>query len=184
MEYRDDHESREVPPPADEPGGGETHEFEGFIPENHEPAGLGMDVDAIDYKPETDLKELFSVMTRDARTEIGEDEREIIAVIRYLGGDGHRYRRERQRAMNRVVSEIYSPPRVAASINLLPELRLIPGFSLDLTFDINIKDFLDGYSNFTLVYLDVLVNFHQFQINEITVPKTLQEMKGSTFLAI
>ena len=73
------------------------------------------------------------MMTRDVRTEIAEDEREIIAVIRSLGGDGRRYRRERQRAVNKVVSEIYSPPRVAAAIRLLPELRLIPGFSLDLT---------------------------------------------------
>jgi hypothetical protein len=32
-----------------------------------------------------------------------------------------------------VVSEIYSPPRVTAAIKLLPELRLIPGFALDLT---------------------------------------------------
>ena len=92
-----------------------------------------MDVDAIDYNPETDLKELFSVTTRDTRAEIADDEREIIAVIRSLGGDGHKYRRERQRAVKRVVSEIYSPPRVAAAIKLLPELRLIPGFSLDLT---------------------------------------------------
>ena len=34
--------------------------------------------------------------------------------------------------MKMVVSEIYSPPRVAAAIKLLPELRLIPGFPLDL----------------------------------------------------
>ena len=35
--------------------------------------------------------------------------------------------------MKAVVSEIYSPPRVTACIRLLPELRLIPGFALDLT---------------------------------------------------
>ena len=29
--------------------------------------------------------------------------------------------------------EIYSPPRVTAATKLLPELRLIPGFALDLT---------------------------------------------------
>ena len=97
-EYRDDRESREVPFPADEPGGGKTHDFEGSLPENHGPAGLGMDVAAIYYKPETDLKELFTGTTRDVRAEIAEEEREIIAVI------------WSQRAVKRVVSEIYSPP--------------------------------------------------------------------------
>ena len=31
------------------------------------------------------------------------------------------------------MSEIYSAPRTAAAIKLLPELRRIPGFALDLT---------------------------------------------------
>ena len=35
--------------------------------------------------------------------------------------------------MKAVVLEIYSPPRVTAATKLLPELRLIPGFALDLT---------------------------------------------------
>ena len=41
-------ESREVPPSADEPGGGKTHDVEGFMPESHRPAGLGKDVDVIE----------------------------------------------------------------------------------------------------------------------------------------
>ena len=32
-----------------------------------------------------------------------------------------------------MVSEIYSPPRVTAAAKLLPELKIIPGFALDLT---------------------------------------------------
>ena len=56
---RVEHRQPEAPPPADELGGSETHDFEGCIPENPGPAGLGMDVDAVDYKPEADLKELF-----------------------------------------------------------------------------------------------------------------------------
>ena len=35
--------------------------------------------------------------------------------------------------MRAVVSEIYSPPRVTAAAKLLPELKLILGFALDLT---------------------------------------------------
>ena len=62
-----------------------------------------------------------------------EDNDEILAVIKSLGGDHGKYRRERRRALRAVVSEVYSPPRVTAATKLLPELRLIPGFALDLT---------------------------------------------------
>ena len=93
-----------------------------------------MDVGAINYKPETDLKELFSMITMDVKSEIAKNEREMMAGVRSLGWDSHRYRRERPRALKNVVSEIYSQPRVAAAIKLVPELQLIPGFVLlDLT---------------------------------------------------
>ena len=36
-------------------------------------------------------------------------------------------------ALNRIVGEVCSPPRVAAAANMLPSLRLIPGLSWDLT---------------------------------------------------
>ena len=84
-------------------------------------------------RPETDLQELMAVMQRDERIEIAEHDREIIGIVKSLGGDGGKYRRERKRAIRQVVSEIYSPPRVTAAAKLLPELRLIPGFALDLT---------------------------------------------------
>ena len=51
--------------------------------------------------------------------------REIMIVFRALGGDQQRYRRERSRAVNAIVSEVYAPPRVTAATKLLPELRLI-----------------------------------------------------------
>ena len=35
--------------------------------------------------------------------------------------------------MRAVVAEIYSPPKVTAACKLLPELKLILGFALDLT---------------------------------------------------
>ena len=59
---------------------------------------------------------------------------DIMAVIKSLGGHGGKYRRERMKGLKAIVSEVYSPPRVtAAATKLLPELRLIPGFALDLT---------------------------------------------------
>ena len=73
------------------------------------------------------------MLHRDEKQEVRDTNQEILAVIRSLGGDRGRYRRERKRAIKHVVSEIYSPPRVTAATKLLPELRLIPGFALDLT---------------------------------------------------
>ena len=53
--------------------------------------------------------------------------------IRALGSNGRKYVRERARGIKAAVSEIYSPPRVTAATQLLPELKIIPGFALDLT---------------------------------------------------
>ena len=88
---------------------------------------------AVEDQPSTDLKELMSLLHRDERQEVHDDNLEILAVIRSLGGSRSRYRRERHRALKRVVSEIYPTPRVTAATKLLLELKLIPGFSLDLT---------------------------------------------------
>ena len=57
-----------------------------------------------------------------------------------------KYKRERKAAIRAVVWEIYSPLRVTAAVKLLPELRMIPGFALDLTVvdsDCRLWDFDD-----------------------------------------
>ena len=58
---------------------------------------------------------------------------EIMSVVRARGGNNRKFRRDRNKAVKAVVSDIYSPPRVTAAAKLLPELRAIPGFALDLT---------------------------------------------------
>ena len=57
----------------------------------------------------------------------------MTAVLNSLGADTAKYRRERSKSTRAVVSMIYSPPRVTAATKLLPELRIIAGFALDLT---------------------------------------------------
>ena len=91
-----------------------------------------MDIDTVETV-EQDLQELFNVMTRDAVVQIRERNDEILNVVRALGGNTGKYQRERRAAIKAVVSEIYSPPRVTAAAKLLPELKIIPGFALDLT---------------------------------------------------
>ena len=116
-----DDESREVPPSPDEPGGGETREYggEAFVaePPAHEDS---MDVNVVEDKPETELNNLMALLHRDEKVQVESANREILVVIRSLGGDCGKYKRERARALKAVVSEIYSPPRVTAASKLLP----------------------------------------------------------------
>ena len=60
-------------------------------------------------------------------------EKEILLAVRDLGGSRQAYKRERKDALRRIVSEIYSPPRVASAAKLLPSLKIIPGASMDIT---------------------------------------------------
>ena len=50
-----------------------------------------------------------------------------------MAGNVGQYRRERRRGFKAIVSEVYSAPRTTAAVKLLPELKLVPGFALDLT---------------------------------------------------
>ena len=79
------------------------------------------------------MAELERALNLAYRDEMRDDDREFLQVIGQLGGSRHRYLRERRRAVKHIVSEIYSPPRVTAAAKLLPELRCVPGFALDLT---------------------------------------------------
>jgi len=60
-------------------------------------------------------------------------EDEVIMLVGAMGGDVKGYRRERRQAAQRMIAEVYSPPRVTAMIKSLPSLKLVPGFALDLT---------------------------------------------------
>ena len=61
-------------------------------------------------------------------------------LLQQLGSSGGSYRREARSACNRIVSEMYSPPRVTAEIQRQRHRHLVPGFALDLT----VKDPEDG----------------------------------------
>ena len=54
-------------------------------------------------------------------------------MIGQMGGCSRSYSRERKTAFNKLVSEVYSPPRVSALAKAMPSYGLQPGFALDLT---------------------------------------------------
>ena len=83
-------ESGEVPPPTDEPGRGETRISDDGPrgpPTEFSPAPDLMDVNIAD-SPDTDLSKLLGLMHRDERIEIENANREILSVIKSLGGNG------------------------------------------------------------------------------------------------
>ncbi len=57
---------------------------------------------------------------------ISQCEREILLSIRGLWGSRAAYKHGRKNALNRIVSEGDSLPRVAVAAKLLPSLRVIP----------------------------------------------------------
>ena len=62
-----------------------------------------------------------------------DEDMDMSTMLIQLGAPAKGYQRERNKAYNRIVSEIYSPPRVARMVESMPELKLIPGMALDLT---------------------------------------------------
>ena len=94
------------------------------------------DMDALtEYMGTKSVSHVLHALDREQADIIRQCEREILLSIRDLGGSRGAYKRERKKALNRIVSEVYSPPRVAAAAELLPSLRIIPGASLDITVD-------------------------------------------------
>ena len=62
-----------------------------------------------------------------------QDDADYMYLISSMGASPGPFRRERRAASRRVVSEMYSPPRVTRAISTMPGCDLIRGFTLDLT---------------------------------------------------
>ena len=60
------------------------------------------------------LDKLVGLLDKATHDEARELDAEIMQIIGSLGGNSGKYGRERGRAMNAILSEIYSPPRVSA----------------------------------------------------------------------
>ena len=58
---------------------------------------------------------------------------ETAQIVATFGGRRTGYQRERRQAVQRMIAEIYSAPRVTKAMKLMPSLELVPGFALDLS---------------------------------------------------
>ena len=79
------------------------------------------------------MRHLMKLMNQAEADEARKLNQEILSLVRNLGGDSAKYRRERSRAVRAVVSEIYSLPCVSAVAKLCPSYGILPGFALDRT---------------------------------------------------
>ena len=88
--------------------------------------------DFLESHPNLAASKQMRKMAQQTAEESEEDIREVLATIARLGGSARKYAREKKNAVNRMVAEVYSEPRVTAAARVLPSLKLILGFVMDL----------------------------------------------------
>ena len=88
-----------------------------------------------DAETEDDLQPILNLIEQDELLykELTEHAAETAQIVASLGGRRTGYQRERRQAAQRMISEIYSAPRVTKVMKLMPSLDLVPGFALDLS---------------------------------------------------
>ena len=101
---------------------------EAGAPEDADMGGGGHDYGDVDI-----LQPIMNMTAEPIQAAIKTTDQEVMELVDLLGGDAKRYRKQRRKQLKVMVSEFYSPPRVAAAAKLLPQLGVLPGFSLDLT---------------------------------------------------
>ena len=62
-------------------------------------------------------------------------EDEYMNLLGTLGVQSKSFRRETRKAFKRIVTEIYSPPRVTRMASLMPSMKLLPGYAFDISQD-------------------------------------------------
>ena len=82
---------------------------------------------------ENDLDRFCLSLTPAGELETRYVDGQILGLVKTLGCDVDSYRADRALAVSRIVSELYSQPRVSAAAKMLPSLKCLPGFALDLS---------------------------------------------------
>ena len=88
-----------------------------------------VNAEAADIQPILDLIEQEKLLS----SEIVKSAAETSRIVAAPGSQRTGYRRERRQAVRQMVAEVYSAPRVTKALKLMPSLKLLPGFALDLS---------------------------------------------------
>ena len=112
-------------PPDEPPGetpGREQHEQDDMQSDDH----ANQDVD-MDFIGSLELHDSLGNLEPEADDAISQ------MLLMQMGSAGRGYRRDRATAARKIVSEIYSPPRVTALMKQLKSRHFMPGYAFDLT---------------------------------------------------
>ena len=86
--------------------------------------GMGLPADEVPTEIPEDVEMFTGLM---------QYEDDCMTLIAAIGVETKHYRKEHRQSFRKVISEIYSPPRVTKLLSMLPTCELAPGFALDLT---------------------------------------------------
>ena len=89
---------------------------------------------------EDDLEPVFNFVKQEEllSSELLQCAAETVRFVAALGCQRAGYRRERRQAVRKIVAEVYSMPRVTKALKLMPSLKLLPGFALDVSGDVRL----------------------------------------------
>ncbi len=122
---------------ADGPGASDD---ESRCPRNSDDEMIDMGAEDAERDVEMEFVGCLQVADDIGKLEPSADDSISELLLQQLGSCGKSYRREARVAVRKIVSEIYSPPRVTAMIRQSRLRHILPGYALDLT----VNDPADG----------------------------------------
>ena len=134
------HGDKHVPTVTGVPGGVALPAVEATRAETLQPKDAGNNEDMEEDKHDHDGDDMdmgfvgsFEVEDRLGRLEPNFDDEVSALLLNQMGSAGRSYKRERSQAARKIVSEVYSPPRVTKLIREARMRHVMPGYALDLT---------------------------------------------------
>ncbi len=130
-----DHSPPEVPPAEAAEPLQQAHGTEAEAQSSEGIEDVNMPARAVDNNDDEDIGIMtVAELRKKIKTEVIKDEGEdVVQILALLGADPRSYRREKKQAVRRLVSEVYSPPRVTELLRHMSNHGLTPGLALDLT---------------------------------------------------
>ena len=117
-------------PPGETPGTHSDPDIRGG--NQHEQSDMQMDSSA---NQDVDMDFIGSMELHDSLGNLEPEADDAVSqmLLMQMGSAGRAYRRDKASAARKIVSEIYSPPRITALLRQLKSRHFMPGYAFDLT---------------------------------------------------
>ncbi len=131
-------------PAAEDGAVGSTGASSSGIPRDEHGMPIDMPTDGGDQEMAMTVEELMAKLSAaslglpgprscSVPCKVEDDDQDIVSILAVLGADPKSFRREKKQAVRRIVSEVYSPPRVTSALKHMTDSGLMPGVALDIT---------------------------------------------------